>query len=128
MLICYINLPQKPVISVIQRRDFLTSSFKASSSTHNSVAAEGPFCIYNIIKSRLYSRLPESQLASGIFIYLYQMTPLHLAAERGHYKTAVVSLVDNGANVDMRDDNEVNTFTTTADLSFAHERGHCIHP
>ena len=46
------------------------------------------------------------------FLSLYQMTPLHLAAERGRYKTIVVYLVDNGADVDMRDKNKVNTITT----------------
>ena len=37
------------------------------------------------------------------------MTPLHLAAERGRYKTIVVDLVKLGAEVDIRDVNEVNT-------------------
>ena len=41
------------------------------------------------------------------------MTPLHLAAEKGRYKTIVVYLVKEGrADVDMRDNNEVNTITT----------------
>ena len=39
------------------------------------------------------------------------MTPLLLAAERGRHKTIVVHLVDNGADVDMTDNNEVNTIT-----------------
>ena len=43
------------------------------------------------------------------FLSLYQITPLHLAAERGHYKTIVVYLVDKGADVDTRDNNEVNS-------------------
>lgn len=65
----------------------------------------------NMRKSELYSHLPESQLVSGSFFSpLYQMTPLHLAAGRGRYKTIVVHLVDKGADVDMRDKNEVNYF------------------
>ena len=66
-------------------------------------------------KSKLYSHQPEIQLVSGLFVSffsLYQRTPLHLAAEKGRYKTIVVYLVDNGADVDMRDNNEVNTITT----------------
>ena len=47
-----------------------------------------------------------------LFFSLYQRTPLHLAAEKGRYKTIVVHLVDKGADVDMTDNNEVNTITT----------------
>ena len=36
------------------------------------------------------------------------MAPLHLAAERGRYKTIIVYLVDEAhANVDIKDENEV---------------------
>ena len=40
------------------------------------------------------------------------MTPLHLAAERGRHKTIIVYLVHQGADVDIRDVNEVNTIIT----------------
>lgn len=57
--------------------------------------------------------LKFSWFLAYLFLFsLYQMTPLHLAAEKGRYKTIVVYLVDNGADVDMRDKNEVNTITT----------------
>ena len=46
------------------------------------------------------------------------MTPLHLAAERGRYKTIVIHLVDKGANVDMTDKNEVNTVTANNSCCF----------
>ena len=46
------------------------------------------------------------------------MTPLHLAAERGRHKTIVVYLVDNGADVDMRDKNEVNAITANSSCWF----------
>ena len=49
-----------------------------------------------------------------LFFSLYQRTPLHLAAERGRYKTIVVYLVKEGADVDMTDKNEVNPITTNS--------------
>ena len=59
------------------------------------------------------------QLVSGLFLWfisLYQMTPLHLAAERGRYKTIIVYLVDQGADVDIKDDNKVHTDSSCFEL------------
>ena len=66
-----------------------------------------------IRKCILYSHLLEIQLISGLFllfISLYQMTPLHLAAQRGRYNL-VGYLVGKDADVDIGDVNEVTTIS-----------------
>ena len=47
-----------------------------------------------------------SQLLTFVVSSLYQMTPLHIAAERGFVKI-VDYLIDKGADVDIRDKNGV---------------------
>ena len=54
---------------------------------------------------------PAGLLLIFVAFSLYQMTPLHSAAERGR-NTIVVHLIDQGADVDIRDNNEVNTIIT----------------
>ena len=43
-----------------------------------------------------------------LFLYLHKMTPLHLAAESGHIKI-LYYLVDEGADINIQDDNGVIT-------------------
>ena len=45
---------------------------------------------------------------STFFFLFHQMTPLHLAAEGAHIKI-VEYLVDQNANINIQDDNGVNT-------------------
>ena len=51
---------------------------------------------------------PGSYLISGLFVVssLCQMTPLHVAAERGHTKI-VEYLVNKGADINIQDKNGV---------------------
>ena len=77
-------------------------------------------------KISLYTNLPEiRQFLSYfcIFLSLYQMTPLHLAAQRGRYNL-VRYLVDKDADVNIQDINGVRLILCAV-CSHATERG-CI--
>ena len=45
---------------------------------------------------------------------VHQMTPLHLAVESNHIEM-VVCLLDQGADINVQDDNEVNLHTNAVD-------------
>ena len=50
----------------------------------------------------------------GIVFLLYQMTPLHLAVETNHIKM-VECLLDQGADLDLQDDDKVILHTNVVD-------------
>ena len=41
---------------------------------------------------------------------LHQLTPLHMAAKKGRCESILVYLVDNGADINIKDNNGVNTY------------------
>ena len=51
--------------------------------------------------------LSGSQSISCLFVFLYQMTYLHLAVEGGYMNT-VTYLVDKGANINIKNDHGVS--------------------
>ena len=60
-----------------------------------------------------------SQLNVGLlwcFLSLHQMTPLHLAAESNHIKI-VECLLDQGADINIQDENDVILYTNVIDYS-----------
>ena len=61
---------------------------------------------------RLYSltclKVSQSLLLFVFVFSLHQMTPLHVAAEKGDRISIVKYLVDNGADINIKDDNEVS--------------------
>ena len=57
------------------------------------------------------------QLVSGLFLWfisLYQMTPLHLAAERGRYRV-VEYLIDLRAEISAEDNDGVSIYSIITD-------------
>ena len=60
--------------------------------------------------SALFTNLLESQSITFAvcFLSLYQMTPLHVAAERGERIRIVNYLVDQGADINIKDNNGVS--------------------
>ena len=72
--------------------------------------------------------VPGTQSFCLVILSLHQMTPLHMAAERGGRLNIVEYLVGKKADINIKDNNGVKICDlTTLVPSQAVERGHCIH-